>query len=276
MAVVFATAGCGLYDGIVNPPVGEDTGSEPDAGPGEPDTEVDIGDADVGPAEPDVDGNACGGSEPLLYEDETVEPGDSCGVCGDGEIECDGINHVICAYPTAANECGGCEPLRGAVGDPCGVCHMGTLECDEFGGIECVGGTSAGDRNACRGCTELEEELNFVCPDPDNPQGLWLCTGPEELVCSPGSENACGGDDSFPEGEEPGTACGECNGGVRACAGSNAVTCQNSDHGVNACGGCDTIYGVIGEPCGRCGGVWACDGPNDTYCDEPDDPDCPQ
>lgn len=36
---------------------------------------------------------------------------------------------------------------------------------------------------------------------------------------------------------------------------------------LNDCGGCEPLLETIGNSCGECGGTWACDGPNATFCD---------
>ena len=61
------------------------------------------------------------------------------------------------------------------------------------------------------------------------------------------------------EGEEAreGEPC-QCS-GVLVCNLSGTLDCLGSTP-VNACGGCEDSPAVVGDACGRCNGVWACDG----------------
>lgn len=256
---VMVLAGCGVIDAMMNEPE-EDAGFTDDVGLS------DAGDPDAG--EPDAGGpeaNSCGGQEELLWEGETVELGDDCGPCKDGAIVCDGIDDVRCIHSTAANECGGCEPLPGRVGDACGPCDSGSYECDGAGGMECVG---ADEFNECGGCGELDALPGSSC-ESQGVDGSYECTGPDDVRCVIPGENACGGEGEL--GQEPGTPCGSCDGGTWTCDETelNEVFCKNENAGVNVCGGCEPLFGVLGDECGVCEGEWACDGENDVFCDEP-------
>ena len=258
-SLLLLLGGCGLYDGLTGTPVESDAGGQlnPDGG-------LDDGG--------DFDENACGGRGPLYFDGEQAEPGDGCGVCGDGMLQCEGAEQLSCVQPTVANECGGCEPLPAPAGDACGPCGDGLWECDDSGGLECVDATSP--VNDCEGCNTLVGEPKWVCVNDQGEQGMWRCAGPEEVYCALPDENACGGVAEL--SDTPGEPCGECGKGVWACEAANEVSCQHAQRGVNACGGCDTLYGVVGHPCGKCGGVWACDGENDVYCDESEADGCDQ
>ena len=205
--------------------------------------------------------NACGGTATLTLDGDTVEPSDSCGPCGDGTVVCDGIDDVRCVAADEANECGGCRPLHAFVGDPCGPCEDGTYECDGDGGLECVG---AGEQNDCGGCTELSEEPGSSCSSGSE-DGVLGCTGPDDTRCVLPGENTCGGASEL--SQEPGTFCGTCNQGVVACVDDDSTTCVNEDRGLNDCGGCGQLPGMVDFRCGGCDGSFICDGGNDLTCE---------
>lgn len=171
----------------------------------------------------------------------------ACGPCGRGTwIETtDGRRH--CSGESALNACGGCTPLAATVGSACGPCG-GSWQCDA-GEITCVGG---GERNACGGCAELDAPVNFGCYN-----GIYTCSGPNDVVCRDTGANACGGDADVELDPPPGTACGTCGQGVVVCDGGTATMCADGELGVNACGGCAPLAGVPGTACG-CGGTWEC------------------
>lgn len=252
MAVLLLLTGCGLYDGLQGTPqddrdVGSDAGV-PDAGESEE--------------------NACGGTEQLRLDGEALEPGDDCGPCEDGTVVCDGVEALRCIAATAANRCGGCEPLAGEPDAECGPCGQGVWECDGAGGVECVG---KGEINACGGCVPLDDEPNHICVDGQGREGVWGCTGPDDVRCVLPQENVCGGYEDLPA--EPGTTgCGKCQEGVWQCAeeDENNVECADEQAGVNVCGGCEPLFGVLGDECGRCEGQWVCDGDNDVTCEGPE------
>lgn len=77
--------------------------------------------------------NACAGDEDCASDEECVD-------------------HRCEAIPE--NECGGLEPLEGAVGDPCGPCDLDLLECAEDG-----------DSLVCDGETECPE-LDLITTQP--------------------------------------------------------------------------------------------------------------
>ncbi|MBA2662629.1 MAG: Ig-like domain-containing protein [Bradymonadaceae bacterium] len=75
--------------------------------------------------------------------------------------------------------------------------------------------------------------------------------------------NPCGGDlQLFPVGSNlgPDSPCGACNDGRIVCNGLNAVHCLGASQ-ANACGGCGTLTGTLGQSCGACSdGELACTG----------------
>ncbi|MBN1947299.1 MAG: hypothetical protein JW797_16640 [Bradymonadales bacterium] len=119
--------------------------------------------------------------------------------------------------------------------------------------IECEG-----PPNACGGC----QPLPAVPGEPCEYQrcGVWVCSGPERVICVEGPINACGGCE--PLDGSPGEECG-C-GGVYACAGTDALNCIGSEL-INPCGGCGGPDGEVGEAC-LCGPSvdeehqWICEG----------------
>ncbi len=79
-------------------------------------------------------------------------------------------------------------------------------------------------------------------------------TGADVRDTTPGELNPCGGESDL--AAAPGSACGDCDSGVWACDGADALRCD-SERPANACGGCEAIPD-IGTVCGPCGGVWTC------------------
>ncbi len=208
----------------------------------------------------DVEANACGGEASLTLDGNEVEPGGSCGECGNGRIVCDGTDDVRCVGATGQNECGGCEFLHAEKGDSCGPCGDGVYQCNGDGGLDCIG---AGDTNACGGCEPLADVPGDICSE-NGEEGIFGCTSPEDTRCMLAGENVCGGESALDS--EPGGACGTCDGGVVACDGLDDTRCVDADRGINDCGGCQQLPGMVGWVCGSCDGELVCDGEDDLSC----------
>jgi len=200
----------------------------------------------------DADHNACGGDAALTYDGADARPGEACGACGDGILECGSTSELTCVAATEPNACGTCGPLGAAPGDACGAC--GAWACGDDGALSCIGADAV---NACGGCSDLDGEPGRRC-ESDDGAGIERCVGPDEVQCRPPGDNGCGG--TQPLAETPGSACGACGFGVWACDGSDAIVCAFEDRGQNACGGCGLLEGQPGTPCGSCDGTWTCDG----------------
>ncbi len=205
--------------------------------------------------------NACGGESSLVLDGQATSPGSSCGVCGDGNVVCDGEDALHCMGASPENACGGCQPLHAVEGDSCGPCDHGVFQCDGEGGLECVG---ASETNACGGCSVLAAHPGDDCGDAE--VGQYACTGPDDVRCVVGDENVCGGDEELDA--IPGTGCGACDQGVVACDGLEQTRCIDGDRGVNPCGGCEDLPGIVGNQCGACSGEFVCheDDPNGLVC----------
>lgn len=236
--------------------------------------------------------NACGGDEPL-----DGQPGTGCGACDGGIVACESDNETTCVdEQRGVNDCGGCGRLPGMVGRRCGPCE-GELACDGENDLRCV--DSFG--NACGGCDPLQTapgetceveqgEGNWACESMEsvycaengvNPcggnttlegmpgqtcgeceDGIYVCSGPERVVCRGATErNACGGCGRL--GAEPSDSCGSCSGGKYICATTEEVVCV--DDATNSCGGCGDLVFEPGKRCGR-EGVWTCTGAEQVGC----------
>lgn len=252
-----AAAGCsepGVSDPEDAGEIEEDAG---DVGDDEADVEEDV---DTGPP-PET--NPCGGEEQLQYDGTVpVEPGDECGPCGEGVLVCDGSDEVTCVGAGSENACGGCGWLEGQPDEPCGPCGEGAWTCTDDGDVECQGAT---ELNSCGGCEQLDETPQTACELSDR-DGIWQCTGANELTCVDPRGNACGG-----EGEldaRPGDSCGSCNEGVVICEGTESTRCHGAERGANECGGCAPLEGQPDDACGQCDGEWYCGDDEFVVCDD--------
>ena len=219
--------------------------------------------------------NACGGEGTLTFDGATADPGDSCGPCEEGELECADEESLECVGAADANACGGCDTLDGEPGDECG--DDGVWECAGENAVQC-NEDDLGE-NACGGEDELTYEGSPASPeDPCGPcdDGALACESEESLTCEGASEtNECGGCQTLEE--EPGESCGDDDEGIWRCDGDNALECDEEGPTANACGGLGDLDGEPGEPCQEDGvdGVWDCDGTEDVKCvEEPDPNDC--
>lgn len=201
--------------------------------------------------------NACGGLGDLSFDGTSAEPGESCGVCaGEGHLACNGVDALRCVGAREPNACGGCVPLEADPFDECGVCDVGEsyYVCDGPDALECI--HEAG-YTACGGCSPLEGEPGQPC-DAEDPTATWTCVNADEVVCTAGGPNLCGGEPDLEFGgivsPAPGMACdGACApAGVLRCAGPEEVVCEGAGD-VNVCGGCGPVQGELEAPCGRCG-----------------------
>jgi formylglycine-generating enzyme required for sulfatase activity len=205
--------------------------------------------------------NRCGGDAPLTYRGVAAGPGDSCGLCGDGQLFCSGTNDLTCAGASQPNDCGGCGLLTGDVGTSCGLCDDGVWACGG-GSADCVG-----DRppNGCGGCTALALEPGTECPLVGGDAGVAVCAGRELSRCASVGTNGCGGTAALtlPAGitgvePRPGVVYeAGCRRGVLLCDGATLVAVDLE--GGNDCGGCEPLLGEPGDSCDSCGGVWVCD-----------------
>ena len=263
----------------------EDIAGDPPDEVTPPDVDGDI--ADVEEVRDDADGtppprfNLCGGQRPLRLEGRditTVGPeglGGPCGVCGDGVVVCNGIEHVRCAGARAPNACGGCGALPGQPGTACGACGRGLWACSGEGTLVCEGDLP---RNWCGGCGGLRGRPLFLCNTPAGQQGAWTCDGSEAMTCTRGNANLCGGSGALsyggtrapsyerpqPGSAQPRDACsqnGRCGEGYLVCDSSTTLSCPEVS-GVNACGSCDALPAPVGVPCGACPAqqTWQCSG----------------
>jgi formylglycine-generating enzyme required for sulfatase activity len=255
-------------------PSDADGAASPDADI-EPDTDgglVDVTDADAPDSTPDADAsdttppstNACGGTNALKWSGLDALPGDPCRD-GLGTIVCNGPDALRCTWTPTANACGTTGLLPAGLGEACGC--GGTVVCAPDGGVECLSGVPA---NPCGGCAVLDGRPGYTC-EIDGQGGQYACLGLDELACSPGAGNACGGDDVLVDGESAiviGAACAtDCGPGQWICDGTTAATCV-PDRPCNACGGSGTLSGMPGDACGACDdGVWVCDGTDATTCE---------
>ena len=193
--------------------------------------------------------NACGGCDPIPPLLDAP-----CGVCGTGRwaLDCS-VGRLTCEGERL-NACGGCTTFAHALGTPCGsgqawVCAgPNTLVC----GAEAV-------VNPCGGGGVLDGTPGGACgPCVD---GRYACVSPDRVACIGASpNNRCGGCGPLPA--EPGAVCGP--GLVWACASAarvdepKLVCASNPDQ--DACGGPSAADQQPWEPCGECGGRWACEG----------------
>jgi hypothetical protein len=156
--------------------------------------------------------NACGGLEPLKFENALAQPGDACGACGDGVLVCASSEILGCLGASDSsecvetNECNGTGPLLyqgepAQIGESCGPCEDGVLGCTgQF--LGCYAATPAG-----------------------------YCDSPEA------APNQCGGlGPTLHAGEPstPGLACGACGTYRLACASPNQLVCYPA-HGAQTC-----------------------------------------
>lgn len=78
--------------------------------------------------------------------------------------------------------------------------------------------------------------------------------------------NACGGERALTFNGVAADLFGACGcGGTLVCNGPEALQCLGTQE-LNACGGCGTLSGEVGEPCGACGGTWVCGNGGDVEC----------
>ena len=167
--------------------------------------------------------NDCGGCGGL-----SGIPGESCGACGTGRYECDGLDTVRCVGDEgddALNRCGGCSVLDGVPGVRCGTCETGTWVCDGEEAVACAGDSGPGVLNDCGGCSELAAAIGDACGTCSS--GEWACNGSDSVICGGdgGAEarNECGGCAELEE--DPGIPCGPCSDGLWTCNGINVVNC---------------------------------------------------
>ena len=255
---------------------GDDTGAEDTAVDTATDTAADTAidtapdtAADTAPDTTVSAANRCGGDAPLTYRGAAAGPGDSCGLCGDGQLFCSGTNDLTCAGASQPNDCGGCGLLTGEVGTSCGLCDDGVWACGG-GSSDCVG-----DRppNGCGGCTALALEPGTECPLVGGDAGVVVCAGRELSRCASVGTNGCGGTAALtlPVGitgvePRPGVVYeAGCRRGVLLCDGATLVAVDLE--GGNACGGCEPLLGEPGDSCDACGGLWVCDVEGGVRCD---------
>lgn len=207
--------------------------------------------------------NECGGDEDLQFDGGDALPGDPCGPCDDGVLACDGENALQCTQASTLNACGACGTLEDEPGASCGSCNDGVFQCNDDGSLSCVDDS---ETNACGGCSDLNADPLDACDDNGAP-GVYECQDQDTLVCVTDGMNLCGGTDEL--AETPNTPCGTCGQGFWVCDGTDDVTCQDEDAGVNDCGGCAVLPNEAGAECGDCNGEWVCDGTNSLTCDDP-------
>ncbi|MCB9532941.1 MAG: SUMF1/EgtB/PvdO family nonheme iron enzyme [Myxococcales bacterium] len=206
--------------------------------------------------------NACGGAGVLEFEGLDALPGESCeAACGEGRLLCDPDSLALRCDGPAANPCGGCDALAGAIGDPCGCDLQGRWICDG-GAAFCDGGIP----NACGGCGALTAEPGRECAGG----GVRTCVSDDTTACTVlgAGSNYCGGDIELRS--LPGSPCGSCGSGTYACADPDSVVCagDRGSRAFNACGGCEALSGVVGGACGACGsGEYVCEGDDDLGCE---------
>lgn len=208
--------------------------------------------------------NVCGGCTAL-----DGQPGSAC-EDGAGIWICSGPDGVFCQDGDPGcdlNLCGGCDELLESLGTACGICETGIVACDGPNAVSCFGELAEDDAiNECGGCGPLSFGGRQAAPGDSCGvcgSGSLACAGPDGLTCEddagPAALNECGGCGLIEE--ELGESCGDCDTGIWICAigGSRAICAGGRGaSGLNACGGCDEMGG-LGEECGSCGGVWACD-----------------
>ena len=199
--------------------------------------------------DPDAMENPCGGPNDL-----SELPGEACGTCGFGTLECDSIYSTECIESDrGVNACGGCGPLVGEPGEECGDCG-GTWSCEGDNRVIC-----AQVYNECGGCSELDGAPGDSCEG-----GVMGCASTDELTCFPDATNACGGTEML-DGI-PGEDCGPCEEGVRVCAGLDTLSCIGAAE-PNDCGGCGPLPGEEGQPCDEEHGLWACTNDGGMVCE---------
>lgn len=115
--------------------VGDTPDADMDAAPDAPDTD----DAEVDGTEP----QACGGFEPLTWNEEPAAPGDPCGMCALGVLICEGADALACKDEVGVNACGGCEELDAEPGAACGAC--GVRVCDGTDAVTCAEPAECGE-----------------------------------------------------------------------------------------------------------------------------------
>lgn len=191
-----------------------------------------------------------------------AELGERCGNCNNGVWACE-EGEFVC-FGQWQNQCGGCSLAPGELGQSCGQCD-GAWVCDGDD-FACSATT-----NLCGGCGSLQPAAAVigqaceVAESSEEPDGVWLCRGPQEIACVSPDTNVCGGDASL-DGV-PGTPCGDCLGGVLTCRDANTIACCfdggercEADETRNLCGECSAIVEVPEAPCGECGqGTWQLD-----------------
>ena len=228
------------------------------------------------------DVNACGGEDPLTYEESPATPGEPCSAaCGDGLLACDPAdgNRLDCVAE-AENLCGGCSDLGGVPGQSCSRC--GEFSCSGTETLVCEGP----DPNACGGCVELPVEPGERCDDGSiahcvgetvSCEGLnecggdealdgtpgeecapckrWVCNGVDRVACAGPDPNECGGCVPLPA---LGAPCGECATGNFVCDGESLRCAGEEADARNECDGCGELSGEPGDDCGTCGGRYEC------------------
>lgn len=138
-------------------------------------------------ADNDETTNDCGGDDQLEYDGKPAEPGEICGECGEGQLECDGDDDLECVGAQGLNSCGGCGALEGHVGDTCGPCDEGSLSCSDDGSeLECEGALDDGD------CPDAECD-----PDADEFGGGAGTSDDPYLICEPEDLNEIGTDSDY-------------------------------------------------------------------------------
>ena len=206
----------------------------------------------------DFTANACGGSAALRFDSSAAAPGDSCGVCtGEGHLACNGVDALRCVGARRPNACGGCVSLEAEPFAVCGGCSgagSGYFICAGTDALECI--NEAG-YTSCGGCAPLQGEPGQPC-DGDDPTASWTCSTPNEVQCTTGGPNMCGGEADLTfagiAAPAPGLACpGPCDPpGVLRCDGPEEVRCEEAGQ-VNVCDGCGPIPGELEADCGQCG-----------------------
>jgi hypothetical protein len=243
------------------------------------------------------DGVVCRELEPNLCNGcallEGGDPGDTCGVCNRGLLECETENSVQCTGDPGQNACGGCADLGSAPGSQCGECgevacvvdnpdmvfcddrlfntcggcdillNEPETECGVCGEYECQNGNTVCEdpgRNSCGGCAVLPGTEGERCGDC----GVWTCDAEDEMHCEDLGFNSCEGCGTLEA--EPLEECGVC-GEFKCSLDRTRVLCD--DPGLNDCQECGEIQGEpLGEECGVCGSYVCGDG-NFTECGDP-------
>jgi formylglycine-generating enzyme required for sulfatase activity len=186
--------------------------------------------------------NACGGTSNLTVPSglpgagEPATLGASCGVCGRGELVCDGAERVRCTVDEEAqvNACEGCEVLTNALNTPCGTCATGRTVCEGTDAFRCEADLGAGGTNACGGCGPLPGAAGNAC----GTCLVWGCSG-TRLECTPTSI---------------GVGCGTLSTCADLACGAENRTCEESDGTSDAsCAGC--VTGFTQQAGGECAPV---------------------